>query len=322
MKIRFFIFPGIQLLDLAGPLAAFEIAQRYHGAGIYQLETVSLHGGSIRCSNGLSMESERLTDTDCDTLIIVGGDEMSDVCHCEQTVQVLQQAAASARRLVSICTGVFLLASTGLLTGRKVTTHWRFAAQFQQQFPDVLLDPDRIYLQDGNIWSSAGITAGMDLAMALIADDFGDNSAKAVARDLVVYFRRPGGQSQYSELLQVSAQSERINLVLSYAREHLEQELSVDVLAAQAHLSPRQFARIFKEETGQTPAKAIEILRVEAARVQIEENPSQSLEQTAQKVGFGDLERMRRAFIRAFGRPPQSLRREAKILKQDHARKA
>ncbi|WPJ95813.1 GlxA family transcriptional regulator [Coraliomargarita algicola] len=312
IKVRFFIFPGIQMLDLAGPLAAFEIAQRHHGACSYELETVSLMGGPILCSNGLQLDSQRLSNDYCDSLIVIGSDEMASVCECTRTLDALRYAAERTNRIVSVCTGAFLLASTGLLSGVKVTTHWRFAELFRQQYPEVQLEPDRIFLKDGNVWSSAGITSGIDLALALIEEDFGESVARSVAQDLVVYLRRPGGQSQYSELLQVQARSERMSLVLSYARAHLGEDLSVDVLAEVACLSPRQFARVFREETGQTPAKAVELLRVRDAQVRIEAHTSQSLEEIALKTGFLDMERMRRSFLRLLGRPPQTVRREAK----------
>lgn len=311
IKVRFFIFPGIQMLDLAGPLAVFEIAQQ-HGARAYELETVSLSGGQIPCSNGLSLDSKRMNGSPTDTLIVTGSDEMAAVCDCSDTLHALRGAAVDANRIVSVCTGAFLLASAGLLDGRKVTTHWRFVEAFRQQYPKVILDPERIYLRDGQVWSSAGISSGIDLALALVEDDFGESIARLVAQDLVVYLRRPGGQSQYSELLQTQARSERMSLVINYARAHLDQDLSVEALAKVASLSPRQFARVFRAETGQTPAKAIELLRVRSAQVLIEDHYSQSLEEIAQVSGFMDLERMRRSFIRLLGRPPQTIRREAK----------
>jgi transcriptional regulator GlxA family with amidase domain len=312
MKVGFFVYPGFQLLDLAGPMSAFEIAKRFHAAANYELSVVSLDGGSMVSSGGLPVETEAISEVCFDTLIVIGGDELGQVCECKQTRSALKMAAGQSRRVASICTGAIILASTGLLDGKVVTTHWRFVHDLVRKHPKVLTEPDRIYVRDGKYWSSAGITAGIDLALVLIEDDAGETLARKVAQDLVVFYRRPGGQSQYSTLLQVSGRSERIDLALAYARENLAKPLTVEDLAEHAHLSPRQFARVFREETGVTPAKAIEQLRVEAARIRVEDNSSESLEEICQTTGFGDLERMRRAFVRAFGMSPQALRRSAR----------
>ncbi|WP_221029805.1 GlxA family transcriptional regulator [Actomonas aquatica] len=312
MEIGLFVFPGFQLLDLSGPLAAFEIAQRFHGAAVYHPRVVSLDGGLMPSSSGVELNSEKIGRKKFDTLLVVGGDEMSAPCGCRRTRNSLRGAAEKARRVASICTGAYLLAETGLLDGRRVTTHWRFAPELLRKHPTLRVETDRIYVRDGRFWSSAGITAGIDLSLALIGDDFGEEVARKVAQDLVVFHRRPGGQSQYSALLELDAKSDRIGMVMTYARENLTADLSVEALAERAHLSPRQFARVFAEETGRTPAKAVEQLRVEAARVRVEENLSESLEEIAMAVGFTDPERMRRAFIRVFGQPPQGLRRTAR----------
>lgn len=311
MVIGFFIFPTFQLLDLAGPLSAFEIAQKYHGAANYQLRVVSLGGGNIASSTGISMESEPLGKSGYDTLFVIGSDTMDTVCRCVETRKALIAAGTKARRVVSICTGAFLLAQTGLLDGRKVTTHWRFADALKRKHPSLLIDPDRIFIKDGAFWTSAGITAGIDLSLALIGDDFGQDVSKKVAQDLVVFHRRPGGQSQYSSLLEKSGESERIGASLVYARENLDADLSVEELAARASLSPRQFTRVFRSETGTSPAKAIESLRVEVARVRVEAHFSESLEEISNTVGFKDLERMRRAFQRVLGCSPSEVRRNS-----------
>lgn len=310
MKVAFFVFPGFQLLDLAGPLAAFEIAKRFHAATPYRPTVVAEHAGLVPSSSGVPVQASALGRTAPDTLIITGGDDTDQACVDTAMIRHLNTSAKKARRVASICTGAFLLAETGLLDGRKVTTHWRFAPEFKRKHPDIQLESDRIFIRDGRFWTSAGITAGIDLSLALIADDFGEEIAKKVAQDLVVYQRRPGGQSQYSALLDIDTRSERIALALSYAREHLSEPLSVDDLAAQSSLSPRQFARVFAQETGLTPAKAIERLRVEAAAVRIEANRAESLQEIANATGFNDLERMRRAFLRYYGQPPQGFRRQ------------
>ncbi len=309
MEVGFFIFPTFQLLDLSGPLSAFEIAQRYHGAANYRLHVVSLEGGYIESSGGLAVASQRLEEREYDTLYIIGSDEMDTVCSCDETRRALLAVSSRVRRMVSICTGAFLLAETGLLEGRTVTTHWRFAETLQRKHPGLKVESDRIYVKDGSFWTSAGITAGIDLSLALIREDFGEDVSKKVAQDLVVFHRRPGGQSQYSALLSKSGESDRIASSLSYAREHLDEDLSLEVLAANVSLSPRQFARVFKAETGTTPAKAVEALRVEAARIRVEANLSESLEEISDAVGFKDLERMRRSFVRVLGQGPQALRR-------------
>ena len=206
-----------------------------------------------------------------------------------------------------------MLAAAGLLDGRRATTHWRMAGVMQRLHPAVKVESDRIHIQDGPVWTSAGISAGIDLALALIEDDLGIELARAVARELVVYHRRPGGQSQFSSLLEMDPPSTRISQALVYAREHLHEELDVDRLAEVACLSRRQFDRAFAAETGQTPAKAVEKLRVETARLRVEEG-SESLEAIARATGFADPERMRRAFIRVFGLPPQAIRRAGREL--------
>jgi transcriptional regulator GlxA family with amidase domain len=213
--------------------------------------------------------------------------------------------------MTSVCSGAFALAAAGLLDDRRATTHWRMAAQLQRRYPRIKVQSDHIFIHDGPVWTSAGISAGIDLALALIEEDLGVDVARAVARELVVYHRRPGGQSQFSALLELDPASSRIARALSYAREHLHEMLDVDRLAEVAHLSRRQFDRAFAAETGQTPAKAIEKLRAEAARPRVEAG-DESLEGIARAVGFADPERMRRAFIRVFGQPPQSVRRSGR----------
>jgi transcriptional regulator GlxA family with amidase domain len=223
----------------------------------------------------------------------------------------VRAAAGRADRVASVCTGAFLLAAAGLLDGRRATTHWRAGSQLQAQHPAIRVDPDRIFVRDGSIWTSAGITAGIDLALEMIQEDLGPAVSRAAARQLVVYHRRPGGQSQFSALLDLEPQSGRIRQALHFARDHLHEKLPVERLAEAARLSPRQFGRAFLAETGQTPAKAIERLRAEAARPRVEDG-GESLEAIARAVGFADPERLRQSFIRAFGQPPQALRRAAR----------
>ena len=201
-----------------------------------------------------------------------------------------------------MCTGAFILGEAGLLDGRRATTHWFHARALKQRFPAAQVEEDRIFITDGPIWTSAGMSAGLDLALGLIENDFGAELSRAVARKLVVYHRRGGGQSQHSVLLELDARSDRIQNALTFARGNLRATLSVEELAQAAHLSTRQFSRAFREETGQSPAKAVESLRVEAARVLIEQS-RYTMDEVAAETGFVDTERMRRAFLRAFGQP-------------------
>jgi transcriptional regulator GlxA family with amidase domain len=228
-----------------------------------------------------------------DTLLLGAGAEI--VPPTPRTVAFLRDAAASTRRIASICIAAFTLAEAGLLDGRRATTHWASAQELQQRFPKVRVEMDRIFIADGPVWTSAGMTAGIDLALGLIERDMGQDIARATARTMVVYHRRAGGQSQHSAMLELDA------------RENLREPLSVEELAEAACLSPRQFGRVFKTETGQSPAKAIENLRLEAARFMLEQGRL-PVEEIAREAGFGDRERMRRSFLRTFGQTPQAIR--------------
>lgn len=301
------IFPDFQLLDAAGPIGAFEIADRYV-PGSYDIRLISRHGGPVASSAGVTLDSDAFADVGrLDTLMVAGGEGTRGPALCGETIAFVQAAARTARRTTSVCSGAYVLAEAGLLDGRRATTHWNRTADFARRYPKVKLEPDRIYVRDGAVWTSAGITAGIDLALALIAEDLGEDIARKTAQQLVVYHRRPGGQSQFSALLEMEARG-RFDGLLAWARENLRQPLTVDELARHAGMSERNFARAFANETGFTPAKAIERLRVEAARALLDSQPLQ-VEDVALETGFGDAERMRRAFIRAFGQPPQALRR-------------
>ena len=224
----------------------------------------------------------------------------------------MRNAPRRHRRIAAISTGAFVLAEAGLLDGRNATTHWMHAPLLQAQYPAVKLDRNRIFTNDGPIWTTAGGAAGLDLSLALIEDDIGAEVAKAVARELVIYHRRAGGQSQVSSLLELAPRSDRIQAALTYARNNLHRHLTVPELAAAVNLSPRQFSRAFLSETGQSPAKAIETLRVEGAR-NLMEHSRHPIEVVARQTGFSDRDHMRRAFMRAFGQSPQVLRRMARI---------
>jgi transcriptional regulator GlxA family with amidase domain len=213
--------------------------------------------------------------------------------------------------MTSVCTGAYVLAEAGLLDGCRATTHWAHSEHFAGRYPAVRLEADRIFIRDGEVWTSAGITAGIDLALALIEDDLGVQMARRVAQQLVVHHRRPGGQSQFSALLDAGGVNGRFAELMDWVRDRLAEPLNVEQLADKAAMSPRHFARAFRAETGLTPAKAVERLRLEAARLRVESS-GEPIDRVAEAVGFGDPERMRRAFLRAFGQPPQAIRRAAR----------
>lgn len=308
--IGFLIFPEFQLLDLSGPLAAFEVAGRMSGES-YHIEVISLMGGVVTSSSGLPVLSLMFEEKFFDTFIVVGGTQCLDPKTVSHLSEIVAKSAQGARRIASICTGAFVLADAGLLDGRHATTHWKHAAQLQRLYPRVKVQGDRIFTKDGSLWTSAGVSTGIDLALALIEEDLGVEVARATARNLVVYHRRPGGQSQFSSLLELDPESNRIRDALSFAREHLHEKLPVERLAKVACLSPRQFGRALLAETGETPAKAVERLRVEVARQRVE-HTADPIEIIALQTGFGDPERMRRAFIRLFKQTPQEVRRSGR----------
>ncbi|HVH76355.1 MAG TPA: GlxA family transcriptional regulator [Stellaceae bacterium] len=310
--IGILIFPDFQLLDAAGPIAAFEMAARESAPCAYRLRLLAREAGPVTSSSGVALVAEGLAQPGAlDTLIVAGGRGAREAAPDQQTIAWLRGAAPATRRVASVCTGAFLLAAAGLLDGRRATTHWQRAQLFARRYPAVKVEPDRIFVRDGKFWTSAGITAGIDLALALIAEDLGDAAAKRAAQLLVVYHRRPGGQSQFSALLELGRPDGRFAPLFGWMRERLGEELPVERLAERAAMSPRNFARAFLAETGMTPAKAVERLRLEAARAEVETG-HEPIDRVALRIGFRDPERMRRAFLRAFGQPPQALRRAAR----------
>lgn len=307
--IGFLVTPGFVLLDLSGALEAFNLANALR-PDRYRLRVMSLEGGPVACAAGVSLASETAQPRDLDTLFVIGGARSLYAVPQEQIV-FLRAVAPGTRRVASVCVGAYILAAAGLLDGRRATTHWMWAREMQERFPRVRVDGDRIFTRDGGIWTSAGITAGIDLALALIEEDLGKDVARAVARLLVVYHRRAGGQMQFSSLLKLDPDSDRIRRVLTYARDHLHEPLPVEKLAEIAHLSVRQFGRVFAQATGSTPAKVVERLRVEAARPRVQDG-REPLEAIARSVGFPDGDRMRLSFRRVFGQTPRSLRSDAR----------
>lgn len=299
------IYPKFQSISLAVG-TVFEYANILSGKCIYDFHIVSEYGGPVLSSQNFSVNTVPLSGRSYDTLIIAGDNDCD--LPAASLLNTIRDASMSTRRIASICTGAFVLAEAGLLDGKRATTYWVHAQAFRKRYPKVQLEEDRIYAVDGQFWTSAGMTAGLDLALAMIENDLGEQVARSIARHMVVYQRRGGAQSQFSVLLELDAKSDRIQKALAYAKEHLNNVLSVDELADAANLSPRQFSRVFREETGQSPGKAIERLRVEAARFMLETS-EHSIDIVARETGFGDRERMRQAFIRAFGQSPQAIRR-------------
>ncbi len=255
-----------------------------------------------------------------DTLMVAGGLGARTAMTCDQTLQSLREANQRARRLCSVCSGAFILAAAGLLDGLSATTHWRAAPDFARKFPKVQTRADRIYVRQGRVWTSAGVSAGIDLALALTAEDLGEEIAKRTAREMVVYYRRPGAESQFSALLEMGSPDHRFSALLDKVRARLDGRWTVETLAEEVCMSPRHFSRAFAAATGLSPAKAAERLRLEAARERVEAGV-EPIEIVAAKAGFGDPERMRRAFVQTFGVPPQGLRRQARASKpQDSPR--
>lgn len=309
-SIRILIYPGFVLLDLSGPAEVFANAGRISGHA-YDLHVVSLAGGMVSSSCGLTVATARLVAEPMDTLIVVGAPEPPEGDGLDELAAAIAGSAFLARRTASVCTGAFLLAASGVLDGRDATTHWFYAPQLQARYPALKVDGDRIFTRDAGVWTSAGMSSGIDMTLAMIEEDLGQETARAVARMLVVYYRRPGGQYQFSSLLDFDPGSDRIRRALSFAREHLAEDLSVERLAEVARLSTRQFARAFTAATGSTPAKAVERLRVETARPLVEDG-RQTFHEIARLVGFEDPDRMRVSFLRILGRTPMEMRRGAR----------
>jgi len=293
------------------PLAVFETANLILGETFYEPHVLSVSGGLLSNSFGMATQTERADDVPLDTLLIGAPPDVREPS--ADTVELLQRSFARTRRIASICVGAFTLGHAGLLDGRRSTTHWFYGKELQSRFPRTRVEIDRIFVGDGPIWTSAGMTAGIDLALALVEHDLGPEKTRRAAKAMVVHHRRAGGQSQHSSFLEIDSKSDRIQDALHYARGNLSKPLSVEQLAEVACLSPRQFSRVFRLETGMTPAKAIETLRLEAARLMLEQGRL-PVETVARVNGFGDRERLRRSFLRTYGQTPQSIRNASRSL--------
>lgn len=303
-------FPGVQMLDVTGPAEVFSIAARL-GHEDYRVEVVAGDGLPLPASSGLRLvphHSVRSTRGPIDTLVVPGGEGTHHAYRDEELIRWISRAAARSRRVTSVCTGAFLLARAGLLDGRRATTHWSACAALRRRFPAVTVEEDPIFVRDGNVWTSAGVTAGMDLALALVEDDAGREAALEVARQLVLFVRRPGGQSQFSvQLAAEIAEREPLRELQAWIADNLAANLSVEALAARAHMSPRNFARAFKRETGLTPGAYVERARVERAQQALESSEA-PVDVIARRCGFGTAATMRRAFQRRLGVSPVEYR--------------
>jgi transcriptional regulator GlxA family with amidase domain len=311
--IEVLAFPSVQLLDVTGPLQAFATANEHvtqaGGTGPYDLRVVAKGGESVTASAGLAITAAPLPrpSSAVDTLIIAGGPGVQAASADPSLVDWVRQRAARARRVASVCTGAFLLAASGALDGRRAATHWSVCKEFAQRYPAVRVEPDPIFVRDGSVWTSAGVTAGIDLALALIEQDLGRTVALAVARYLVVFLKRPGGQAQFSTALSLQSAEDKFGALHDWINKHLADDISLPMLADQAGMSERSFSRHYAEATGLTPTRAVERLRVEAARRMLSESRL-PVKRISQRCGFGSEETMRRSFLRVLSATPQDYR--------------
>ncbi len=311
IRVALLGYDGMQTLDLVGPLDTFEWATTLH-PGAYEYMVVSLDGAPFVSGAGLRVTPEcALAEAgEIDTLILPGGGLRDSSSAAERVAHAVRSRAAGLRRIVSVCTGIYGLAPSGLADGRRVTTHWDYADHVAARFPALRVEPDAIFIKDGPIYTSAGVTAAIDLSLALVQEDYGEALALAVARGLVVYLKRPGGQRQYSEPLrfQTRAGGARLAELAAWMAAHLDQDLSVEALAARACLSPRQFSRQFKAVFGATPGQQVDMLRLDAARNHLIRSDA-SIARIAIHVGFRSEDSFRRAFDRRFGLSPSDYRK-------------
>jgi transcriptional regulator GlxA family with amidase domain len=306
--VLFVLFDDVQSLDVTGPLEVFAGAEK-HTPGTYRIRTASLDGAPVRTSGGLTVVPDgTLGDAPTPHTLIVPGGKGTRGADPRLTDWV-REHGARAGRVISVCTGAILLAEAGLLDGRRVTTHWAYCAKLARDHPAIEVDPDPIFIRDGRVSTSAGVTSGIDLALALVEEDLGRDAALAIARHLVVFLRRPGNQAQFSaQLAAQTAQREPLREVQQWITDHPDADLTVESLAARASLSPRHFARAFQTETGMTPGRYVDRVRLEHAR-RLLEDTADGVETISRASGYGTPEAMRRAFIKALGTPPTEYRR-------------
>lgn len=312
-RVGVLIYPEAEVLDITGPHEVFSMAsgfQQQHGSeSPYEVFLISKSSRPVRMSSGMKLQPDYRFD-DCplplDTLIVPGSEKIPEVLNDPPLLAWIGQQASKVRRLVSICTGAFFLAELGLLDGKKVTTHWGYCQLLQKQYPKLKVVSNAIYIREGNIYTSAGITAGMDLSLALVEEDEGKDIAMSIARKLVLFYKRPGGQNQFSEFI-LSQSNGHFDRLIEWITQNLSEDLSIEMLAGQVNMSPRNFTRLFKKELEQTPAKYIERLRLRRARILLE-NRTSSLKEVAGQCGFKSEEQMRRAFQRELCVTPQEYR--------------
>ena len=309
-RIEILAFKNAQLLDITGPAQVFATANDLTPAGEpkpYEIAIVAQETDVVTTS-GIVLRSEVLPQDEVGlgTLIVSGGHGVNEACRDAALLGWVRHRAGLAGRTASVCSGAFLLAEAGLLDGRRVVTHWRRCAEFAARFPAVRLDPDPIFVRDGPVWTSAGITAGIDLALAMVEEDEGRDLALAVARHLVVFLKRPGGQAQFSVALALQASDATFERLHGWIAAHLDRDLSLETLAEEAGMSLRSFQRRYRHSTGRTPGEGVELLRIEGARRLLEEG--RSVTRTAARCGFGSTETMRRAFLRRLGVGPNAYR--------------
>jgi transcriptional regulator GlxA family with amidase domain len=314
-RIAIVAFPGVTLLDISGPAQVFaELQEIELPAAGYELSYLSTSGGLVPTDVGMMIDTAPICGIkpyQVDTLVIPGGPGIWALRQDNALMKWITETLPKARRIASVCLGAFVLAWTGSLDGKRAATHWRYCPRLQDAFPKIRVEPDAIFVQDGHVWSSAGVSAGIDLALAMIEEDFGHTIALDIARRLVVFLKRPGGQSQFSTVLaaQASDVEGRFSALHAWIIENIASELKVETLAERAGMTPRTFARTYVSRTGMTPANGVEALRVETARLLLESRQIGGVVEVAKRAGFGDDERMRRAFLRHLGVTPSEYRR-------------
>jgi transcriptional regulator GlxA family with amidase domain len=321
-RVVFVLFDNVKLLDVTGPMQVFCDANELIGRQAYVTSLASLYGGPVQTDTGVVLNAQQLGGIGLDqpdTLMVCGGDGVFDARRDTRLIAALQRSSAQCGRTASTCTGAFLLGAAGLLSGRRAVTHWQRCDELARACPDAEIDPDPIFIEDNGIWTSAGVTAGIDLALAMVEKDHGNDLALKLARELLVYVKRPGGQAQFSESLkqQTLSASGRFDALHFWMRDNLTADLRVDALAERCGISPRSFARLYVSDMHETPARMVERVRVTAARSRLED-ARQSIKTIAVECGFGSDERMRRSFIRQLGLSPQAYRRRFSKMESEH----
>jgi transcriptional regulator GlxA family with amidase domain len=313
-RVAIVAFPGVTLLDISGPAQVFaELQDIELPTASYSLSYLSASGGLVPTDVGMMVDTAPISSVpphEVDTLVIPGGPGIWALRQDANLMNWISEVLPKSRRIASVCLGAFVLAWTGVLDGKRAATHWRYCPRLADSFPGIRVEPNAIFVKDGRVWSSAGVSAGIDLALAMIEEDFGHTTALDIARRLVVFLKRPGGKSQFSTVLaaQASDVEGRFSALHAWIIENIASDLKVETLAEKAGMSPRTFARTYASRTGMTPASGVEALRVETARLLLESSEIGGVVEVAQRAGFGDDERMRRAFMRYLGVSPSEYR--------------